>query len=87
MTTTNRNGTTLSLGAMVEKFFDQAEAAAGDAATAAELAARRLERVLTRGGNTRLALALSELAVELAPGRAGRPAQAAHELAHSARAA
>jgi hypothetical protein len=38
---------------------------AGDPATAAELAARRLERVLVRGGNLRLEAALVELANEL----------------------
>lgn len=65
---TNRNGRTLSLGAMVEKLFDQASVAANDAGAAADFAAHRLEQVLTRGGNTRLAHALSDLALELAPG-------------------
>lgn len=65
--TTNRNAKTLSLGAMVEKLFDQASAIANDGASAADLAAHRLEQVLTRGANARLATALSDLALELAP--------------------
>jgi hypothetical protein len=79
--TTNRNGKRLNLGAMVEKLFDQAEGAVSDAASAADLAARRLERVLTRGGNARLAIALSDLALELAPAYAGRRVQPAYETA------
>ncbi len=70
---TNENSKMLSLGAMVEKLFEQGNAVADDAVAAADLAARRLERVLVRGGNARLAVALADLALELAPASSRRP--------------
>jgi hypothetical protein len=63
----NQNSKILNLGAMVEKLFEQGSTVADDAVAAADLAARRLERVLVRGGNARLAFALADLALELAP--------------------
>jgi hypothetical protein len=65
--TTNQSSNTVTLGATVEKFLAGADAVAGKGATAAELAAHRLERVLVRGGNLRLAAVLADLASELAP--------------------
>ena len=73
--TTNQNGKTLSLGAMVEKLIDQAGAEAHDGVAPADLAARRLEQVLARGANARLANALVELASELGPARVSRRVQ------------
>lgn len=69
---TTENSKMLSLGAMVEELFEQGNAVADDAVAAADLAARRLERVLVRGGNARLAVALADLALELAPASSGR---------------
>lgn len=63
--TTNQK--TLSLGAVVEKLFEQAEAVAENGVAAADLAACRLERVLARGANARLAAAVADLAREIAP--------------------
>lgn len=67
MQTTNQNSTKLTLGAMVEKLCRQGSAVAADHTAGADLAARRLERLLVRGGNVRLATALADLAQELAP--------------------
>ena len=72
---------------MVEKLFEQGSAVADDAVSAADLAARRLERVLARGGNARLALALANLAVELAPASSSRRRRFEIESGLSARAA
>ena len=63
--TTNQK--TLSLGAVVEKVFEQAEAVSENGVVAADLAACRLEWVLARGANARLASALADLAREIAP--------------------
>jgi hypothetical protein len=67
MQTTDRIAKTLSLGAVVEMICRQESAVAIDQNAVADLAARRLERVLVRGGNARLAAALATLAQELAP--------------------
>ena len=73
--TTNQNGTTLSLGAMVEKLIDQASATANDGVAPADIAARRLEQVLARSANARLATALADLALELGPTHVTRRVQ------------
>jgi hypothetical protein len=65
--TTNASSKTLTLGTLVEKLVGRADAIADDGRDAADLAAHRLERVLVRGGNLRLAVALADLALELAP--------------------
>ena len=67
MQTTTQNSKKLSLGAMVEALCQDAGTVATDAPSVADLAAHRLERVLVRGGNLRLAAALAALARELAP--------------------
>lgn len=85
--TTNRNGKTLSLGAMVEKLFDQASAIANDGVAAADFAARRLEQVLTRGANAHLATALSDLALEFAPAYSGQQSRLMDRSSVSRRAA
>jgi hypothetical protein len=69
MTANRRFGERLQLGEVVVAACELGSRVAGDPATAAELAARRLERVLVRGGNLRLEAALAELANELRPTR------------------
>lgn len=64
---TNQKSKLMSLGAMVEKLVEQENALADGTVGAADLAAHRLERVLARGGNMRLAAALADLGRELAP--------------------
>ncbi len=59
--------TTPTLAEAVAAAYELGSAVAPDRATAADLAARHLERVLVRGSNARLALALADLARELAP--------------------
>jgi hypothetical protein len=59
------------LGEVVEAAYALGSlVAATDRETASDLAARRLERVLARGGNRHLAIALAGLARELGPERA-----------------
>jgi hypothetical protein len=71
--TTNESSRKLTLGAMVEELVAGAGAMTTEGRAAAELAAQRLERVLVRGGNLRLAAALADLALELAaPSSASR---------------
>ena len=65
--TMNESSKTVTLGATVEMLVASADAVGATGSTAAELAAHRLERVLVRGGNVRLAAALADLAGELAP--------------------
>ena len=85
--TTNQNGKTLSLGAMVEKLIDQAGAAAHDGVAPVDIAARRLEQVLARGANARLAAALGDLARELGPVRVSRRVEVTRHPSLSRRAA
>ncbi len=67
MQTKHEISTTLTLGEAVAAAYELGSAVAPDRATAADLAARHLERVLVRGSNARLALALEDLARDLAP--------------------
>lgn len=67
MLTTKQNSKKLSLGATVEMLCQDARAVAADDFSITDLAARRLERVLIRGRNLRIADALAALAQELAP--------------------
>ena len=67
MQTTNQNSKKLSLGATVEMLCQDARAVGADDSSVADLAARRLERVLLRRSNLRMAAALAALAQELAP--------------------
>jgi hypothetical protein len=62
----NTSGTQ-NLGDLVAASYDLGQAIAQESATAAELAARHLERVLVRGANLRLNVALARLARELGP--------------------
>jgi hypothetical protein len=55
------------LGEVVEAAYALGNLVTTDRATASDLAARRLERVLARGSNRHLAAALAGLARELAP--------------------
>jgi len=87
MKTTDRNSTKLSLGATVELLCQGASAIAADGDSAADLAAHRLERVLVRGGNMRLAAALATLAQELIPVSSGTKRQPKAETLLFARAA
>lgn len=64
---TNQNGRTVTLGSTIAELCRDGEAIAEDARLGASLAGHRLERVLVRGGNARLAMALADLAGELAP--------------------
>lgn len=57
---------TQNLCAVVAASCELGAAIAGDGVTAAELAARHLERFLVRGSNARLAAALADLAGEFA---------------------
>jgi hypothetical protein len=61
---------TKKLGDVIAAAYAMSDVVAPDRATANELAARRLERVLARGSNMRLVAALRGLARELAPARA-----------------
>jgi hypothetical protein len=61
---------TKKLGDVIAAAYEMSTAVASDGATANELAARHLERVLTRGANMRLVAALRGLARQLAPSRA-----------------
>lgn len=56
------------LGDIVAASYELGRAVAPDRATAGVLAARRLGRLLARGRNARLALALSDLARDLVAG-------------------
>jgi hypothetical protein len=67
MQTKHEISTTPTLGEAVETAYQLGSAMTPDRATAVGLAARRLERVLVRGRNERLALALADLARDLAP--------------------
>ncbi len=84
MQTTNQK---LSLGAAVEMLCQHAGAVAADGASATDLVARRLERVLVRGGNQRLAAALAALAQELTSVSSGTKRQPKAEQLLFARAA
>ena len=66
MQTRDQNSKKLGLGATVEMFCQDASTVAADDSAVADLAARRLERLLLRGSNLRLAAALAALAEELA---------------------
>jgi hypothetical protein len=81
MKTTDRNSTKLSLSATVEMLCQDTGALAADDGSAVDLAARRLERVLVRGGNLRLAPALAALAQELVPVSSGTKRQPQAERA------
>jgi hypothetical protein len=59
----------LKLGELVAAAYDLGTQVASDPSAAAELAARRLERVLLRGGNPRLQAAIAAFAKELRPSR------------------
>ena len=87
MKTTNQNSKKLSLSATVEMLCQDAGAVAPDDGSAADLAARRLERVLVRGGNMRLAAALAALGQELVPASSGTNRQPQAERVLFARAA
>jgi hypothetical protein len=69
MQTKHEISTTPTLGEAVAASYELGSAVASDRATAANLAARHLERVLGRGSNARLAIALADLARDLAPAR------------------
>lgn len=56
------------LGDVVAASYELGSAVAPDRALAGDLAARRLGRILARGRNARLAVALSDLARDLAAG-------------------
>jgi hypothetical protein len=56
------------LGDMVATIYELGSAVAPDRATAGDLAARSLGRILARGHNARLAITLSDLARDLAVG-------------------
>ena len=72
MQTREQNQPKARLGEVVEAAYALGSlVAAADRATASDLAARRLERVLVRGRNRHLAVALAGLARELAPEAAG----------------
>lgn len=67
MQTNPMSSKSTNLGDAVAAAVDLGSAIAGERDTASKLAARRLERVLLRGSNARLALAIVDLAFELAP--------------------
>ena len=75
---------TLNLGEAVAAAVDLGSAIAGDGDTASKLAARRLERVLLRGSNARLALAIAGLARDLAPRSAATKGSIVETLEHAA---
>lgn len=64
---TNEQGRTPTLGDTIEALCRDGVAIARDSHLGASLAGSRLERVLVRAGNARLAMALADLAGELAP--------------------
>lgn len=66
MQTKQGTSQTERLGDLVVAAYEISGAVASDRATADELAARHLERVLVRGPNVRLVVALKGLARELA---------------------
>lgn len=71
---------TVSLGNTISMLCQDAEVLTTDRRVAATLAASRLERVLVRAGNARLAMALAHLAGELAPTASRRRPYAAASL-------
>ena len=66
------------LGDLIAAAYEMSSAVASDGATANELAARHLERVLARSANLRVVAALRGLARELTPTHA----RAAHPGVH-----
>jgi hypothetical protein len=66
MQTRNRASEGPKLGDAVAAFYEFGNAVASDRATARDLAARCVGRRLARTGNVRLAMALTDLARELA---------------------
>jgi hypothetical protein len=68
MQTRNQKSEGPKLGDMVAAIYELGSAVAPDRATAGDLAARSLGRILARGRNARLAIALSDLARDLAVG-------------------
>lgn len=68
MQTRNRASEGPELGDAVAAFYELGNAVAPDRATAGDLAARCLGRMLARGGNGPLAVALTDLARDLALG-------------------
>ena len=75
MHTRNQNPEAPKLGEIVAAAYELGSTLTPDRATATDLAARHLERVLVRGGNARLVAALADLGRELAAQgpRARRP--------------
>ena len=67
MQNNNLSAQTKKLGDVITAAYAVSGAITSDRATADELAARHLERVLVRGANLRLVAALRDLARELAP--------------------
>lgn len=73
----HQNPKATKLGEIVIAAYDLGSAVASDPATAGDLAARHLERLLLRGGNARVVAALADLAQDLAPtGRHSRRSRA-----------
>jgi hypothetical protein len=70
MRTTERNSAGISLGEVIAASCELGSAVSADRGVAAELAARRVGRVLAQGGNARLAAAVALLARELGSGMA-----------------
>jgi len=71
MRTTERNSAGISLGEVIAASCELGSAVSRDEVMAAELAARRVGRMLAHGGNARLAAAIALLAGELGSGMAG----------------
>ena len=70
MQTKHLDSQTQTLGDAVVAAFDLGNTVGCDRATAGELAARHLARVLVLGSNARLAATIAKLARELTPTRA-----------------
>ena len=70
MRTTERNSAGISLGDVIAASCELGSAVSPDRGVAAELAARHVGRMLARGGNSRLAAAMTLLARELDSGMA-----------------
>jgi hypothetical protein len=68
MQTRNRGSEGLKLGDAVAALYEIGNVVASDRTTARDLAARCVGRRLARSGNVRLAVALTDLARELASG-------------------
>lgn len=87
MRTDSRSTGTPTLGDVVVAAYDSGRAVASDRDSAAELAARYVERVLLREHNTRLLVALVQLAREVGPANDTAPVGPERRHAHARRAA